>query len=500
MGTEEVTAFSAGAKGDDLWNRPLSERGRTFVRTVRRTLERYRMVEDGDLVVVAVSGGPDSVALLHVLRLVQGRWYPRLALHVAHLNHQLRGEESDADEQYVRRLADELDLPVTTSRTDVGALARKQRRNIEDVGREVRYRFLRTLAEKIGAQRIATGHTLTDQAETVLLRLVRGAGGDGLSAIHPVVDRLIIRPLLGVAREETRAFCAEIGVMARDDRTNLDPALTRNRIRLEVLPILQRLNPQVVRALGRVADNLRRDEEYFDELLRSVWPSLIVTAGQGAISLSVEKLNHLPEAVRWRVIRQAVTYLKGQWRRVTQAHYRAVESLLGVGRSGRQVVLPLGVHVRREFDVLTLALEGDPVAPYCYPLIEGQPLQVGGFTITLRRRLGRADAESDMAAVRCDDTKLPDLLAVRNRRPGDRYLPMGRRHPRKVKTLMQAARIPLGQRARWPLVVAAADDQIVCAPGLPPAAPFAADEATHTFALIGFQPMDSDRSLCVTDG
>lgn len=489
MGTEEVNR-SSPAPGINLVRRNLSVASLLFLDKVKRTIRRYRMLEDGDRVVVAVSGGPDSLALLYALRLLQASSYRRLSLHVAHLNHQLRGEESDADEDAVRRLADDLGLPATTARRDIGALARQQRRNIEDVGREVRYQFLRDVARQLGAERIATGHTLTDQAETVLLRLIRGTGGDGLSAIHPVVDHLIIRPLLGVRREETRAFCQELGIPLREDRTNLDLTLTRNRIRLEVLPLLSQLNPQVIEALGRAAENLRLDEEYFDELVRCLWPDLAVRTGDETVVFSVEKLSNLHPAVRRRIIRHGVAELKGHWRRLTQAHYTAVDSLLAAGRSGRQIELPLGVRVRREFDALILSMRSERVTSYRYELTEGQPVQAGEFTITLRRNVLREEAERSAGSIRLDEDKLPKHLAVRNRRPGDRYLPVGRRHPQKLKTLMQALRIPLSQRAGWPLVVTA-DDHIVCAPELPPAAAFVSDETTSAFALVTFHRSSS---------
>lgn len=489
MGAEKVNRSSPAA-GAPLGERDVSIRVVTVLDKVRRMIRRYRMLDDGDLVVVAVSGGPDSLALLHVLRLLRASTYPRLRLHVAHLNHRLRGEESDADEEFVRQVAEQLDLPVTTARVDVAARAEHQRRNVEEVGREMRYQFLRDVARDLGAQRIATGHTLTDQAETVLLRLIRGTGGDGLSAIHPVVDDLIIRPLLGVRREETRAFCQQLGIAVREDRTNFDLALTRNRIRLEVLPLLSQLNPQVVDALGRVAENLRLDEEYLDQLVRSVWSEVAVRAERERVALSVERLNALHPALRRRLIRRTVAELRGHSRRLTQAHYTAVDSLLVDGRSGRQIELPHGVRVRREFDALIFSARSEHPVPYRYELVEGQPLRAGEFTIVLRRNVPPQEAERSAGSIRLDESKLPKHLAVRNRRPGDRYVPTGRHHPRKVKTLMLAARIPVSQRAWWPLVVTT-DDQIVCAPELPPAACFVPDETTTAFALITFHRSNS---------
>ncbi len=255
---------------------------------VRATLARYRMLEDGDLVVVAVSGGADSVALLHLLNELRAADYPRMRLHVAHLNHQLRGEEADADEAFVRQLAERLRLPFTGERQDVRAMARAEGRNVEEVAREVRYRFLRRVAAEVGARRIATGHTLTDQAETFLMRLLRGAGGEGLSGIHPIVDDLIIRPLLAVRREETHAYCHALGIAYRVDRSNFEAELWRTRVRQEILPRLMALNPRALEAIGRAAERLRVDEAYFDEVVGNLFPELIISRHDDAMRLSVE--------------------------------------------------------------------------------------------------------------------------------------------------------------------------------------------------------------------
>jgi len=453
---------------------------------VHRTIVRYRMWEDGDLIVVAVSGGPDSVALLYLLEELRVSQYPRVRVHVAHLNHQLRGEEADADEAFVRQLAERLGVPFTSERRDVRALARAEGRNLEEVAREVRYAFLRRVAAEVGARRIATGHTLTDQAETVLMRLLRGAGAEGLSGIHPVVDDLIIRPLLAVRREETRAYCEELGIPYRVDRSNLELERWRNRVRQEILPRLLALNPQALEAIGRAAERLRVDEAYFDEILGNVFPDVLISRERDMIRLSVEKLRAVHPALRSRALREAIRQLCGHTRRMTSQHVEAVERLLEPGKSGRRVLLPAAVVVWREFDALTFTHPQPRLQPYWRELRPGEPVEVGGFAIRLDRGVMEAPPSSEHIAV-LDDERVPERLAVRSRRPGDRYVPVGRQRPIKLKALMWAHRIPISERDRWPLVVTTDEDRIVCAPQLPVAAEFAARAETRRLAVIRFE-------------
>jgi tRNA(Ile)-lysidine synthase len=457
-----------------------------FIAKVQKTIVRYRMLSDGFTVVVAVSGGPDSVALLHVLHELKQRRYPSLTLHVAHLNHTLRGKESDEDEQFVQNLATKLGLKFTSTQLDVRRLAREQGRNLEEMAREERYRFLRDVAAHIKAQRIATGHTLTDQAETVLMRLIRGAGGEGLSAVHPVVDNLIIRPLLGVKREEVLAYCQSVGATYRIDQTNLEPALMRNRIRLEMLPHLSQFNPQVTEALARAAENLRLDEDYFDQIVGQLLPAYVTSSDEQSLSLAVKPLNDLHPAIRRRVMRAAIRQLQGSLRRVAQSHLEAVERLLESGMSGKRLHLPAGLAVRREFDMLTLSRKERRPKPFLHELVEGQVLEVGNFQLSLRRSLERDAAQQVPQAVLLDDEKLPPRLMVRSRRSGDRYIPAGRRRPKKLKELMIERRIPATQRDYWPIVVTAAD-QIVWVPRLPVAETFAPRRQTRVFAVISAQ-------------
>ena len=216
---------------------------------VRRTIQRFGMLTGGEHILVAVSGGADSVALLLCLqKLAPGL---NLTLTVAHLNHGIRGAEATADAEFVRRLSTRQNLPFISESIDIKELAHSGKRNLEELAREKRYEFLKRTARGVGAQKIAVGHTMNDQAETALFRFIRGSGIEGLSAIHPVIDGILIRPLLECSRDSILTFLEIEGAGYREDSTNSDLRYSRNRLRREVVPVLeQSFNPQLISHAG----------------------------------------------------------------------------------------------------------------------------------------------------------------------------------------------------------------------------------------------------------
>ncbi len=219
---------------------------------VRETVRKYALARRDTRVLVALSGGPDSVALTHVLRDLQSEGAVVVAA-LAHFNHQLRGADADADEAFCRAMAASLGLPIEVGRADVRAAAREARRSIEDTARSLRYAFLEQAADRVGAEAIAVGHSLDDQAETFLLRLVRGSGSRGLASILPRAGR-VIRPLLDIPRADLRQYATERGLDFRDDASNRDRSIPRNRVRLELITYLEReFNPGLNRVLAREA-------------------------------------------------------------------------------------------------------------------------------------------------------------------------------------------------------------------------------------------------------
>src|SRR5499433_1143736 len=301
---------------------------------LRAVLRRFG-VGAQDSVVAAVSGGADSVTLLDALVRFQQSKGPPGSITVAHLNHQLRGEESDEDEAFVRNLAGRLKLPFFIERIAVAERAKAEKRNLEAVARKLRYEFLLKGAGECGAGFVFTAHTLDDQAETILMRLIRGSGAEGLRGVHQIIalneSVKLIRPMLEITRAEVIEHCKHYDLAYRNDNSNFSTDFTRNRIRLELLPMLKTFNPRVKQSLARASESLTRDEDY----LRAAAVELLAKSREGS-RLKAKVLQEASAAVGRRALRLWLRDERGDLRRIDASHIAAIESLIG-GSSGRRV-------------------------------------------------------------------------------------------------------------------------------------------------------------------
>lgn len=325
----------------------------TLLAQVRRTIAAHRLLSAGDRVVVAVSGGADSVALLHVLISLQP--LVRLTLHVAHLDHGVRAT-SHEDASFVDTLARRWRIPSTIERRDVKALCARAGWSLEDGARRVRYQFLDEVARRYGMRRIALAHTADDQAETVLLRLVRGTGLMGLGAI-PVMRKLesgvwVVRPILEIWRQDILAYLNEVGLNHRDDETNRDQRFVRNRIRGELLPLLaRRYNPNIKHTLTQLADQSRWDYAYLHAAAGRQWKRATKASHPSHdIAISVRVFRHQPKALQRQLVRRAVEHLRGTVGQLEFRHWLEVERLFLSRPVGTLLALPGGVQFRRERD------------------------------------------------------------------------------------------------------------------------------------------------------
>src|SRR5262249_36876898 len=499
------------------------------------------MLEGGNRAVVAVSGGPDSVTLLDLLvrmnapsarRRASSPSSTSLELHVAHLDHRLRGSESAEDARFVRALAERRGLKVSIGSADIRAEAAAACRGIEEVAREHRYNFLLAVARKIDAGLILTGHTMDDQAETFLMRLARGSGLAGLAAMRPVTPALefpdatgtsvggglpqLARPLLCLTRAEVEQYCQDNALEFRLDVTNFDPGYARNRIRRQVLPALGNLNPRIVKAIARAADAIASDEDALDSMARrELKAARIEPSGRCKIpsrAYSVKMLAGQPPGMARRMLiaameeqgaahrhREADSGQAGLRRKaslqITAAHVAAVESLLW-GPSGKRVSLPGGLSVWRQSESLVFKSED---VNLCYELQMDDDCNVahaGGFELSLLRgqagsateaiRQARIDSNErgrDWMIAILDDSLLPRRLIVRPRRSGEKAVVLGKNKIKKLKNLMIDHKIPVSRRQNWPTVVTP-DDTYVWSPGLPPSVQFAAHEETCRFSVL----------------
>jgi tRNA(Ile)-lysidine synthase len=435
---------------------------------VRKTILKYGMLAGGEHVLVGVSGGADSTALLLCLHRLASEFH--LTLTVAHLNHKIRGTEADADEDFVRNMSASLGLPFISENIDIKQQARVQKQNIEELARQVRYDFLNHAAKQSGAQKIAVGHNQNDQAETALFRFIRGSGVEGLSAIHPVVGGLVIRPLLECSRDSILSYLSRMGASYREDSSNEDFRHTRNRIRRELLPYLEKhFNPQLVATLAREAQTARETwsliESQAAELLKKIH-----SRTENGVSINLEKLRKVHPALQNQVLRQALKECTGTLRGIGATHIESLRSLCGTEQSGSQIQLPHGCTGIRQFDELVLL--NRPLPPdriFQYELsIPGQCLVAEAGMIFTSARCGVPDfqtmkTECSLRAF-LEPSSLPHSLTIRSKIPGDRY---GGHGHRKVKKMLIENRIPVARRSFLPMIVAGAD--VIWIPGFRPA-------------------------------
>jgi tRNA(Ile)-lysidine synthase len=418
---------------------------------VVHTIERHRMFTPGDRVAVAVSGGADSVCLLHVLLELAPRW--NLTVSVVHVNHNLRGEASRADAEFVRTLAAALELSFSLHDLDLSATPG----NLEQSARDARNAFFRAHLGGGLATRIALGHTRSDQAETVLFRFLRGAGATGLAAIRPVTLHGIVRPLIDVERWEIVRFLDDRGIPWREDATNATLDFARNRVRHLLLPQLAReWNPALTETLAHTADLSFAEEAYWQGEIDRLAALHLIRRGR-AIFVSVTALATLPLAAARRLVRHAIHLATGNPRIADFGHIAGILELAARPQGTGRIQIP-GIEVRRSFDCLRFAPDMQ-VEPYAVcPLVPGVTRIPGtDFAISLEMLENSETTcppnyvyNSRMGSI--DWNRLSGPLELRNWRPGDQYQPMGIPAAKKIKTLFQQARIPVWERAQWPVL------------------------------------------------
>lgn len=431
-----------------------------LTRAVFQTIQNHALILPGARLVIGVSGGADSLALLHILTQLRSRL--DLHLHVATLDHGLRGEDGARDADFVVEVARAWGLPVTAGRVDAAYLAAERSIGIETAARFARYDFLAETARQIGADRIAVGHHADDQAETILMHILRGAGLDGLNGMqvrapvpgHPAL--LLVRPLLGVTRAALVAHCAAHALEPRHDATNLDPHTLRNYIRLEVLPILTKINPQLVDALGRLSEAARADSAYIHAMfLREVAP--LMTTYDGRVAIDRERFKGLHPALQRRCILWAADSINPN-HEAGHDHITAAVRIVSGGRVGALAQIAGNIQVRVDYDVIVVERAAASVAKDDYLLLPAGTevmLNIPGMTTipdagwSLETRLAGDGYEEGVRLL------LPEHASVRlrTRRTGDRFAPAGMNgHSRKLSRWLMDRKVPRGLRDRIPLL------------------------------------------------
>lgn len=420
---------------------------------IETTIREYHLCAPGDCLVVAVSGGADSVALLDLL--ASSTCYS-FRLIVAHLNHLLRGSQSHADEQLVKKLAADYGLPCEVAQADVRQLAQTKHLSLEEAGRLARYSFFEQVRQRHHAVAIAVAHHADDQAETLLLRLLRGAGTAGLSSMTHSTASNVIRPLLEIRREELRNHLALRNIPSHEDASNLDRSFLRNRVRHELLPLLTRYNPAITERLTATATLLHDDELLLEQITRQTWQQLAMV-GAGWVALPRGPLQGQGTALRLRLYRTAIFEVAGDLRKIERKHCQAMDHLLQGGQAGGRVTLPKGLTaVVTSHHLLlarrTLLQPRIPIStiingPGCYMLGNGLQLLVELAAVPT------AWQELPPHISYVDSRQAPFPWELRPARPNDRLELLGMTGSRLVRDILVDAKLPRHLRPSLPLLL-----------------------------------------------
>lgn len=431
-------------------------------RQVVSAIRQKKLLRPDDRVLVAVSGGPDSVCLVMVLYEMQQRGVlPGLDLQVAHVNYGLRGEESEKDEAYVRELGKTVNLPVHVERAH---LVPRPGQTVQSQARDARYAFFARVRREYDLTAVATGHTADDQAETILMWLLRGSGTSGLAGIPVQRSDGLIRPLLDVTREQVLDYLASRGIAYRTDASNAMRIYRRNRIRHEIMPLLRTFNPRIVQGLARAAEILAAEAALLDDLERERWKAVVKEITPGRVVLQGERLVQEPLGLQRRLIRRALSVIRGSAAGITFGHVRDILARVVGARHGGKLNLPGGIVVERDKALVTVGrsgVEGQASAGATWatgvPLLIPGAVQLGeeGPRLSALEGCepvkGRADGRSVLVV---DADRLGGPLTVRNWRPGDWFCPSGMKgHRKKLQDFFVDQKVPRKRRAEVPLVM-----------------------------------------------
>lgn len=437
-----------------------SQKSLTVEQMVTDFLGEHGLTGQKKPLLVAVSGGPDSVCLLHVLYSLRKEL--GLKLHVVHLDHMLRGKESASDAQYVFDLCHKLGVPVTVEQRDVRAHQKQHSLTLEEAAREVRYGFFADVAESIGVRTVTVGHTLDDHVETVLLHIIRGTGTRGLRGLQPVSKRqssgnflTVIRPLIEVTRAETTAYCRRHRLHPRVDASNLSPEFLRNRVRLELLPLLGSYNPRIVEALLRTARIAADDVAVLEKAARRQWRRTAQREGNAIVLDKVHLLDAGP-GIQRILLRMALDEILGTLKDIEERHVEVILTTL-LKPAGKSVSLPYGLRFVTEYDRFVLAREPERTSPF--PLLDGEyaiavpgVTKIPGWRVSAEVLASVKNTGKDHLTAIFDFERLIGKLVVRPRRPGDRFQPLGMDEEKKVGRFMIDAHVPREWRSRIPVV------------------------------------------------
>ena len=433
-----------------------------IINQAKKTISRYQMVNPGDLVVVAVSGGPDSVCLLDLLNTLANGFKFRLC--VAHYNHGLRDKEDPLETELVQNLAESMKHPFFTEQA---SLLKMGVGSIEEKARDARYQFLEKVRQLCHGHKIAVGHHLNDQAETVLMRLLRGSGISGLSGIPPIRENIIIRPLIEVKRDDIEAYLKARELPYVFDSSNLNTRFLRNKIRASLLPNLLEYQPLFIEHLAQLSKILKEDDLYLTSEAEQWIEKQVKQKSDGDLSIPLPSLAKLPQAIKSRAIRILLKKIGSGLRNIDYGHIQSISRLAESKKSQAMLDLPNGLVVQRIYDTLLFcAGEHADLKAFCSELTgpESFHIEQVNQTITFQEVQGNVlpKNESSQWTTFFDADKVRFPLFVRNFRPGDRFIPLGMKGHKKIKDFFIDLKVPSSTRASTLLLTSKKEVLWIC--------------------------------------
>lgn len=468
---------------------------------VLETIRKHNLIEKGDKIIVGVSGGPDSVCLLHILRLLSD--VLGIDLYAIHINHMLREYEADKDEEYVGMLCDKIRIPLFIKHIDVKNLAKQEGLSIEEAGREARYREFNSIAQEIGANRIAVAHNRNDQAETVIMNIIRGTGLNGLKGMDYKRDR-IIRPLLDIGRDEIEKYCVRYELNPRTDSSNLESMYTRNKIRLELFPVIERLfKSDIIGSICRMSELVREDSDLIESIASKVYNECVLKNYNNRLELNIPCIIANHSAISKRVIRMAINEIKGDLKGIQHIHIKDILEMLESGKTGKEIHIPGGLQVKVSYDVLQLSLKDNSQIREDFNVPVNIPgvteVAAHGFVVeaSLEEKTGETGRylsfPQNAWEQYFDYDKLHMGINIRSRKNGDIFKPFKSTGTKKLKEYFIDNKIPRDIRDDIPLV--SKGNEIVWIIGYRTSDKFKVTENTKSVLKLTYRKLNQHNGL-----
>lgn len=429
---------------------------------VRSTIKKHNLIKKGDKIVLGLSGGPDSVCLLHILNRLKEEL--DIQVYAAHLNHQIRGIEAQKDALYVAKICEEMGIISFVKAMNVPKYCEDKGVSLEEGARTLRYEMFDEIMKKTKSNKIAIAHNLNDQAETVLMRIMRGTGLQGLRGIEYIRDDVIIRPILDIPREEIEAYCEQYDLNPRIDQTNLESIYTRNKIRLKLIPYMKdNFNSNVIESIVRMSNNLKCDSDYIEQEAKVKFEE-VSKLSKDSVEIELSKYIELHTAIKVRIFRNGIKHILGDTNFIDQKHIEDIIELEADSKIDKMITLPRGVFVYRKKKSIILTTKEivNEEIHFCYNIPSNGFIKIKELGVVIETQTMNIDRyrsmKNDKSSKGFDFNKIKGGITVRNRESGDKIkLSIG---SKKIKDLFIDLKIPREDRCKVPIM--ADEEGIIC--------------------------------------